>query len=54
MIASFGASVFLSLTLKSSDVSNLPKRIFFVISFLFLQILTLTVVPTFVLATIAG
>ena len=54
MIVSLGASVFLSLTLKSSDVSNLPKRILFVISFLFLQTLTLTVVPTFVLATIAG
>ena len=40
--------------LKSSEVSNLPKVIFFVISFLFLQIFTLTTFPTFVCATING
>ena len=40
--------------LKSSEVSNLPKSTFLVISFLFLQTLTFTVVPTFVFATIVG
>ena len=41
-------------TLKSSEVSNLPRVIFFVISFLFLQIFTSTFFPTWVLATIVG
>ena len=40
--------------LKSSEVSNLPKVIFFVISFLSLQIFTSTTFPTFVYATING
>jgi len=33
-------------TLKSSEVSSLPSLIFLVISLLFLQILTSTVLPT--------
>ena len=41
-------------TLKSSEVSSLPNLIFFVISFLFLQTLTSTVLPTSVWATIIG
>ena len=50
----FSIGSFFSLALKSSEVSNLPKRTFFVISFWFLQTLTLTFLPTSVLATIAG
>ena len=49
----FTGSCFLPI-LKSSEVSSLPKITFLVNSFLFLQTLTLTFLPTSVFATIAG
>ena len=54
ILFTFGFSIAGFCALKSSEVSNLPRIISFVISRLFLQTLTITFFPTSVSATILG